>query len=114
MKHSRASSRAGCMRSLSEPLRLAKREHDSSVALDLTFLRITRGNAGRNVKSATLARHARQADLLRAPPAWVHSTRSLIWTSRCRRAEKEGFGAEGRNSMTDEGRATGGLDSARG
>jgi len=28
---------------------------DSSVALDLTFLRVTRGNAGRNVKSATLA-----------------------------------------------------------
>jgi hypothetical protein len=30
-----------------------------SVALDLTFLRITRGNAGRNVKSATLARNTR-------------------------------------------------------
>src|ERR1700687_6396771 len=28
--------------------------NDSSVALDLTFLRMTRGNAGRNVKSATL------------------------------------------------------------
>src|SRR5713226_5958460 len=28
--------------------------YDSSVALDLTFLRMTRGNAGRNVKSATL------------------------------------------------------------
>jgi hypothetical protein len=29
--------------------------YDSSVALDLTFLRMTRGNAARNVKSATLA-----------------------------------------------------------
>ena len=28
--------------------------YDSSVALDLTFLRRTRRNAGRNVKSATL------------------------------------------------------------
>jgi hypothetical protein len=30
--------------------------YDSSVALDLTFLRMTRDNAGRNVKSAIPAR----------------------------------------------------------
>jgi hypothetical protein len=34
--------------------RLRKKQlYDSSVALDLTFLRMTRGNAGRNVDSAT-------------------------------------------------------------
>ena len=31
----------------------------SSVALDLTFLRMSRGNAGRNVKSATLVSSVR-------------------------------------------------------
>src|SRR5271166_4994871 len=37
---------------------------DSSVALDLTFLRMTRGNAGRNVKSATLAAAGTREDQL--------------------------------------------------
>src|SRR6266852_3709711 len=37
--------------------------YDSSVALDLTFLPMTRGNAGRNVKSATLVPQRRGACL---------------------------------------------------
>ena len=41
---------------MSEPKGHQQR-YDPSVALDLTFLRMTGGNADRNVKSATLAAH---------------------------------------------------------
>jgi hypothetical protein len=68
--------------------------YDSSVALDLTFLRMTRGDAGRNVKSVTLPDRLRsfsQSFAALAPGGrlacrGVQEHRS--WNGRCRRLER--------------------------
>jgi exopolyphosphatase / guanosine-5'-triphosphate,3'-diphosphate pyrophosphatase len=58
-------------------------------------------------------RHARRAHLLRKPLPWYIGRDLKFGHGRSRRAREDmGFGAAGRASMQDEGRGTGGLDSA--